>query len=147
MSTRRGEPYEQYTSGCSGNITRNYCSSGHRRLPLPVPVLDDRASHLHCRAVKPATVRLGSVINITIAHVGSALDADAAAAASSVELRASAPCRLVQCDLRRLTSVSLVAPHQSTSSGSLSSDAPQLPVRSVAWYRGPVKPSTVRGVP
>ncbi len=42
------------------------------------------------------------MIRITIAHVGTALAVDAAA---SIELHASAPCRLVQYDLRRLTIV------------------------------------------
>ena len=50
------------------------------------------------------------MINITIAHIVPAL----AAYAASVELHASAPCRLVQCDFRRLTIVGLVAPLQST---------------------------------
>ena len=53
------------------------------------------------------------MIKITIAQVGPALAADAAAAVS-VELHASATCRLVQYDFRRLTIVGLVAPHQGT---------------------------------
>jgi hypothetical protein len=94
---------EEIFAGCSGNITSNYCSSDHSKLPLPVPVLDARASHLHCGAVKPASVRWGTVIKITIAHIGPALAADAAAA--SIKLHASATCRLVQSDFRRLTIV------------------------------------------
>jgi hypothetical protein len=75
------------------------------------------------------------VIKITIAHVGPALAADAAAAAAaSVELHASAPCRLLQCDLRRLTIVGLVAPPQSTAVllEGHGAPTPPIPVRPVA---------------
>ena len=74
------------------------------------------------------------MIKITIAHVGPARAADAAAAVS-VELHASAPCRLVQCDLRRLTIVGLVAPPQSTAVllAGHGAPTPPVPVRTVAW--------------
>ena len=66
------------------------------------------------------------MINITIAHIVPAL----AAYAASVELHASAPCRLVQCDFRRLTIVGLVAPPQSTAVLSAGHGAPTPPRQS-----------------
>ena len=53
------------------------------------------------------------MINITLTHAGPAL-ADSAAAATSIELRTNALCRVVDCVLGRLTIIGLVTSFKST---------------------------------